>query len=169
MGSGTAHNQPCSQFPSAISAAPRMSIFTPGWEFPCSRRAGMELLQGHQIQAAPSSPLHPQPWPEESSLEALGFVMLAGEDGSGAYWDKRKKHMAKPDPPQLESHCLRRPPCQNSRKHKLCQGRCSFPTTCPSSCKRNMPCFTLCLEKGKTKQVFLKEVHYNKNLHFTLH
>lgn len=31
-----------------------------------------------------------------------------------------------------------------------------------------MPCFT-CLENGKTKQVLLKEVHYNTNLHFPLH
>lgn len=45
--------------------------------------------------------------------------MLAGEDGSGAYWDKRKKHMAKTDPPGLESHCLCRTPRQNSGKQTV--------------------------------------------------
>lgn len=170
MGSGMAYNQPCSQFPSAISAAPGMSIFTPGWEFLCCQKAGVEVFQGHQIQGEPSSPLHPWPWPEVflSSLETLGFVMLAGEDGSSAYWDKRKKHMAKPDPPWLESHCLCRTPCQNPGKHKLCQGRCFFPTMSFLLQKEHALCFILCLEKGKTKQVLLKEVHYNPNLHFTL-
>lgn len=82
---------------------------------------------------------------------------------------KEKNIWLKQIPPWLESHCLCRTPCQNPGKHKVCQGRCSFPTTCPYSCKRNMPCFTLCLEKEKNNQILLKEVHYNTNLHFTLH
>lgn len=46
MGSGAAHSQPCSQCPSAITAAPGMSICTPGWEFLCwqSRAGGFSRL-----------------------------------------------------------------------------------------------------------------------------
>lgn len=61
MGSGTAHNQPCSQFPSAISAEPGMSTYTSGWEFLCYQRAGLDVFQCHKAQAVLSSPLHH--WP----------------------------------------------------------------------------------------------------------